>query len=138
MPKLTKKKKWLGIVNGVIGLICILGSMYLAMVGYISFKYLQPVSAIFIVPSFVFDYFLQRPRLGPVLLICPILYAIHAILIVAGLPIFFTGMLGIVNMVIPLWGYMFLTYAIGHIYSRYALKKLKGLTHLEGDTDNGN
>ena len=144
VPKLTKKKKWLDIVSGVIVSICILGTMHLAMVGYISFKYLQPVSAIFIVPVFVFQYFLQRPRLGPVLLICPILYTIHAILIVAGVPIFFTGILGTFNMVIPLWGYMFLTYAIGHVYSRYALKKLKGLAHLvhqdspaEGDTADG-
>ena len=136
VPKLTKKRKWLGIVDGVIIVICIGGSMYLAAVGYISCKYVQPISAIVIVPSSVFQYFLQRPRFGPVLLIFPILYAIHAILTVAGVPIFFTGTLGIVNMVIPLWGYMLLTYAIGHVYSRYALKKLKVLAHLEGEAAN--
>ncbi len=136
VPKLTKKKKWLDIVSGVIILICIIGSMYLAMEGYISFKYLQPVSAIFIVPFFVFQYFLQRPRLGPLVLICPILYTIHAILIGAGVPIFFTGILGTLNMFLPLIGYIFLAYLIGHVYSRYALKKLKGITHLEGDTAN--
>jgi len=137
VPKLTKKREWLGIVSGVIISIFIGGSMYLAAVGYISYKYVQPISAIFIVPSSFFGYFLQRPRFGPVLLIFPILYAIHAILIVAGVPIFFTGILGTFNMVIPLWGYMLLTYAIGHVYSRYALKKLKGITHLEGDVANG-
>jgi len=114
-----------------------MGSMYLAMAGYISFKYLQPVSAIFIVPFFVFQYFLQRPRLGPVLLICPILYTIHAILIVAGVPIFFTGILGILNMFLPAIGYIFLAHVIAYLYSRYALKTLKGLTHLEGDTADG-
>jgi hypothetical protein len=80
---------------------------------------------------------MQQPRLGPVLLICPLLYAIHAILIIADAPIFFTGILAVpLNMLLPLI-YTLLTYMIGHLYSRYALKKLKGLTHLEGDTANG-
>ncbi|MCK5595245.1 hypothetical protein KAI19_03615, partial [bacterium] len=66
-----------------------------------------------------------------------ILYAIHAILILAGVPIFFTGNLGILNMPVPLIGYAFLAYMIVHLYSRYALKKLKRITHLEGDTTDG-
>jgi uncharacterized membrane protein (DUF485 family) len=137
VPELTKKKKWLDFVCGAVVLICMLGTMFLSMVGYIAFKYLQPVSALYIVPVFVFEYFLIRPRVGPLFLICPILYTIHAILIVAGVPIFFTGYLRFWNMVIPLFGYLFLTYVIAHLYSRYALKKLKALTHLEGDTANG-
>jgi hypothetical protein len=136
-PKSTKKKKWLdGIVGAVAGG-CILGTMYLGMEGYLAFKYMQPVSALYFVPFLVFQYFLQRPRLGPLLLICPILYTIHAILIVAGVPIYFTGNLCMLNLALPAFGYTFLAYVIGHIYSRYALKKLKGLTHLEGDTANG-
>ncbi len=136
-PKLTRKKKWLGFVAGAIVFICIQGSYYLSMEGYIAFKYMQPVSAIYLIPFLVLLYFEQRPRIGPLVLICPILYTIHAILIIAGVPIYFTGNLGILNMVLPVFGYTFLAYAISHIYSRYALKKLKGLTHLEGDTANG-
>jgi hypothetical protein len=136
-PKLTKKKKWLdGIVGAVVG-VCILGTMYLGMEGYLAFEYMQPVSALFFVPFLVFLYFLQRPRLGPLVLICPILYTIHAILIIAGVPIFFTGNFCMLNLAVPAFGYTFLAYVIGHVYSRYALKKLKGLTHLEGDTANG-
>ena len=137
-PQSTKKKKWL---DGVVGLVaggCILGTMYLGMEGYLAFKYMQPVSALYFVPFLVFQYFLQRPRLGPLLLICPILYTIHAILIVAGVPIFFTGNLCMLNLALPAFGYTFLAYVIGHVYSRYALKKLKGLTHLEGEAANGN
>ncbi|HEW78468.1 MAG TPA: hypothetical protein ENH34_00655 [Phycisphaerales bacterium] len=137
VPKLTKKKKWLDLVVAMIFMVCLLGSMFLSMEGYIAFKYLQPVSAIYIVPFFVFQYFLQRPRLGPLVLICPILYAIHAILIVAGVPIFFTGNLGMLSIGLPVFGYTFLAYMIGHLYSRYALKKLKGVTHLEGDAADG-
>ena len=135
-PKSTKIK-WLDVVSGVVISICIISSMYLSMEGYIAFKYMQPVSALYFVPFLVFQYFLQRPRLGPLFLICPILYTIHAILIVAGVLIFFTGNLGVLNMFLPFFGYTFLAYMFAHIYSRYALKKLKGLTHLEGDTANG-
>ncbi|GAI06202.1 unnamed protein product, partial [marine sediment metagenome] len=123
---------------GAIGLIYILGVNHLCMVGYIAFKYQQPLMALYFVPAFVFEYFLLlRPKVGPLVLLWPILYAIHAILIVAGVPIFFTGNLGILNMPVPLIGYAFLAYVIGHLYSRYALKKLKGLTHLEGEAANG-
>jgi len=94
------------------------------------------VSALYFVPFLVFQYFLKRPRVGPLVLICPILYTIHALLIVAGVPIFFTGNWGIWNMFLPVFGYTFLTYVICHVYSRYALKKLKGLTHLEGEEGN--
>jgi len=137
-PKLTKKKKWLGYVVGSVVGGCILGTMFLGMEGYIASKYMQPVSALYFVPFLVFQYFLQWPRIGPLVLICPILYTIHAILIVAGVPIFFTGNLCMLNIFLPVFGYTFLAHVIGHVYSRYALKKLKGLTHLEGEAANGN
>lgn len=136
-PK-SMKKKWLYIVSGVIIQILIIGSMYLAMEGYFAFKYLQPFMAIYFVPFLVFQYLLQQPRLGPLLLLCPVLYAIHAILIIAGVPIYFTGTFAVpLNMFLPLFGYTFVAYIIAHIYSRHALKKLKDLTHLEGAPANG-
>ena len=137
-PKLTKKKKCLDIVVGIVYMVCLLGSMELGMTGYIEVRYLLPFMALFVVPFGVYQYFILWPRLGPVLLLYPILYAIHAILIIAGVPIYFTGMFAVpLNMLLPLI-YNLLAYVIGHICSRYALKKLKGLTHLEGGTVNGN
>ncbi|MHC4354366.1 MAG: hypothetical protein ACYS0H_16820 [Planctomycetota bacterium] len=136
-PKLTKKKKCLDFVVGVVVFISILATTYLGMEGHLAFKYMQPVSAVYLVPFLVHVYFLQRPRIGPLVLIGPILYTVHAILIVAGLPIFFTGNFCMLNLFLPFFGYTFLAYAIAHVYSRYALKKLKGLAHLEGDTANG-
>ena len=137
MPKSSKKKICLEIVSGVIFFICFFGSWHLAIKGYIAYKYLQPVSVLYIVPYVVCGwYFWQSPRMGPIYLLCPILYAIHAILILAGVPIFLTGNFGILNQFLPILVYTFLGYVIGHIYSRYALKKLKGITHLEGDTTN--
>ena len=138
LPKITKKMRGLDYLVGAICLICMLGVNSLCIMGYIAFKYQQPLVALFFVPAFVFEYFfLLRPKVGPLVLLWPILYTIHAILILAGVPIFFTGYMRFWNMFIPLIGYAFLAYAIGHVYSRYALKKLKGLAHLEGDTANG-
>ncbi len=139
VPKSSKKKICLEIVSGVIFFICLFGSWHLAMEGYIAYKYLQPVSALYIVPFVVCGwYFWKSPRMGPIYLLYPILYAVHAILIVAGVPIFFTTEnFCIFSICLPMLGYGFLPFIIGHIYSRYALKKLKGITHLEGDTTNG-
>ena len=135
-PKLSKKMKRLDIVFAIVYLVCLIGSMELAMLGYIPVKYFLPFMALFVVPFGVYQYFIMRPRLGPVILIFPILYAIHAILIVAGVPIFFTGTFAVpFNMFLPVI-YNFLAFMIGHLYSRCALKKLKGLTHLEGDAAN--
>jgi hypothetical protein len=58
-------------------------------------------------------------------------------LIVAGVPLFFaTENFFIFSIYLPLIGYIFLAYVVAHLYSRYALKKLKGLTHLEGEAAN--
>jgi hypothetical protein len=135
MPEATKKKKWLEVFLAVVYMVCLLGTMELAMLGYIPVKYVLPVMALFVVPFNVYIYFIQRPRLGPVLLLCPLLYAVHAILILAGVPVFFTGTFAVsLNMLLPLI-YTFLTYMIGHVYSRYALKKLKTAAHLQEGTN---
>ena len=136
-PKLTKKRKYLDIVVGIVYMVCLIGSMQAAFLGYIPVKYLLPFMALFVVPFGVYQYFILSPQLGPVLLIYPILYAIHAVLIIAGVPIYFAGTFAIpLNMLLPLI-YTLLTFMIGHLYSRYALKKLKGITHLEGEAANG-
>jgi len=137
--ELTKRKKWLEYAVAMVWLILFIGTMDLGMEGYISVKYVQPISALYCVPFMVCSwYFWQRPKMGPILLLSPILYTMHAILIIVGVPIFFTGQLGAaVNMSLPMIGYGFMSYVIGHFYSRYALKKLKGIIHLEGDAVNG-
>ena len=134
-PKLSKKRKYLDIFVGIAYMVCLLGSMQLGMSGYIEVKYILPFMALFVVPFGVYQYFILWPRLGPVLLIFPILYAIHAILIIAGVPIFFTGIFAVpMNMLLPIM-YTLLAYVIGHIYSRYALKKLKTAAHLQENTN---
>jgi hypothetical protein len=133
MLEMTKKKKWVDIVVGIVYMACILGSTYLAMLDYIPVKYMLPIMALFVVPFGVYQYFIMRPRLGPVLLIFPILYAIHAILIIAGVPIFFAGTFAVPLNMFLILVYNFLAFIIGHLYSRYALKKLKSITDLKGE-----
>ena len=138
-PKSSKKRMCLEIVSAVIFFICFFGSWHLAIKGYIAYKYLQPVSALYIVPFTVCGwYFWQSPRMGPFYLLYPILYTIHAILILAGVPIFFaTENSCIYSICLPMLGYGFLPFIIGHIYSRYALKKLKNITDLKGEPADG-
>jgi hypothetical protein len=136
VPETMKKKKWVGYVVAMIFSSCIVGSVILGLLGYLSIEYMQPISVVYVVPFTVFLYFWQRPIISPLALLWPILYSIHAILIVAGVPIQFGEPWIFLNMLIPVFGYGFLTYIIGHLYSRYALKKLKGITRLEGGTAN--
>ena len=132
LPKLSKKMKRLDIVFAIVYGVLLIGTMELGMLGYIPVKYFLPFTALFVIPFGIYQYFVMQPRLGPVLLIFPVLYAIHATLILAGVPIFFTGTFAIpLNMFVPII-YNFLAYIIGHLYSRYALKKLKDITYSQG------
>jgi drug/metabolite transporter (DMT)-like permease len=141
VPKLksSKKKVWLEIAIALVYGILFFGTWYLGAENYIPAKYVQPISALYCVPYMVVGwYFWRSPRMGPIYLLSPTLYAVHAILIVAGVPIFFTGPLGAgYSMFLPLIVYGLVPFIVGHIYSRYALKKLKGITHLEGEAANG-
>lgn len=138
-PESTKKKKAAEIIVAIIWGVLFIGTMELGIFNFISVKYILPVSALYSVPFMVCSwYFWRSPRMGPIYLLSPILYAIHAILIVAGVPIFFTGKFGIFyNISLPSIGYTYLAFIIGYLYSRYALKKLKGIAHLEGEAANG-
>ena len=130
--ELKKTKKKIGSIAGLIFMACLMSTMFICE-KYVPIEYMQPISAIYCVPFMVFLYLWQRPKYGPLMLLWPALYAIHAILIVAGVPIVFSKESGLVslNMYIPSFGYGFLTFIIIYIYSRYALKKLKTAAHLQ-------
>jgi hypothetical protein len=137
VPETIKNKQWVGYVVAIVFGSCVFISVILGLLGYLSIKYMQPVSALYVVPFLVFLYLWQRPIISPLVLLWPILYAIHAILVVAGVPIQFDRPWIFLNMLMPIAGYGILCGLIGHVYSRYALKKLKGITHLDGETANG-
>ena len=95
-------------------------------------QYMQPISALYGVPFLIGMWFLQRPLSGYVALLWPALISIHAILILAGAPILFTGRWEALNMLIPMFGYGMLTGLLSHLYSRVALRRLKKLTQTDG------
>ncbi len=127
-PEDTKKwPRWaLAVLFGFIA--CVVGHMALGMFGYLSREYMQPVSAIYCVPFLGF--LIIWGRLSLLGWLYPFLYGLHAILYVAGAPIRFTGHWEGLNIFFPVLGYGILCALVGHIYSRFALRKLKKLTHV--------
>ena len=117
---------------------CILGSVALGMLGYIPTAYMQPVSALYVVPFLLFLAYKMWSIAGPIPLLWPILYALHAILILAGAPILFTGKWTGLKMLIPIAGYGLFASLIGYLYSRYALRRLRCLARIDsGETKLG-
>ena len=135
VPETINKRQWVGYVVAVVFGSCILVSVIFGILGHLPIKYMQPLSALYFVPFLVFLYLWQRPIISPLALLWPILYSIHAILVVAGVPIQFGESWIFLNMLLPVFGYGFLAYVICHVYSRYALKKIKTTAHLREDTN---
>jgi len=136
----TKKGRLIAVIVGLTFGACVMISAALGVLGYIPIEYMQPVSAIYVVPFIVSIGILQRPTVSPAGFLAwlwPTLYTIHAILIIAGVPILFHRPWIALNMLIPIAGYGILCGLPGHIYSRYALKKLKSITSLEGGAADG-
>ncbi|MFX0201943.1 MAG: hypothetical protein ACFFCW_38015 [Candidatus Hodarchaeota archaeon] len=137
-PEKTKRQRTAGMIAGLLFGACVLISITLGVLGYIPIKYMQPISAIYVIP-FIISMGIWPPSsinpAGSVVWLWPTLYAIHAILIIAGVPIHFERPWIFLNILIPIAGYGILCGLIGHIYSRYALKKLKTTAHLQENTD---
>jgi hypothetical protein len=126
-----ERKKFWALVLGVCFGTCIVASVAIDFVLHIPFQYMQPISALYCVPFLVGLWILMRPMAGYLTLLWPALYAMHAILIVAGAPIVFTGEWQSLNMLIPVAGYGMLTGVVSHLYSRIALRRLRRLTQTD-------
>ena len=127
----SARAKFWGLVLGVCFGTCIFATVMLGFVFEFPIKYMQPISALYMVPFLVGLWFLMRPMVGCLALLWPLLYAIHAILIVSGAPILFTGPWEGLNMLIPTAGYGMLSGLVQHLYSRVALRRLKRLTRVD-------
>ncbi len=95
-------------------------------------RYRQPVSALYAVPFLVGVWCLQRPATGHLSLLWPALFGLHAVLLLLGAPILFTGPLEFLNLVLPVVGYGILTHLMNHLYARLALHKVKQLAGGDG------
>jgi hypothetical protein len=127
----TERRK--GLPRWVIALIGLMIAYHIIGAGliflrYLSIQNLQPFSAIVLVP--VLFALIYYQDLGIWAWLWPILYGIHAILLIVGFPISFPKEWYLLNIVVPVFGYGLLAILVGHIYSRYALWKLKSLTDL--------
>jgi hypothetical protein len=128
-PQCSRGRRWVGALLVGTFMLCIFASVVLGFLGVIPHQYMQPVSAIYMVPFLVGLWLLMRPAIGPILFLWPALYALHAVLMLAGAPIRFVGPWDGLNMLIPTVGYGLVTGLIAHLYSRLALRKLR---HIAG------
>jgi hypothetical protein len=86
--------------------------------------------AIFLVPFLYYVSLVeQRGAVSPFLLAWPALYGIHSLLVALGAPIYINGGPGglykLLNILIPTIGYALVCALAGHIYSRFALRRLR-------------
>ena len=107
---------------------CVFGEVMLGIMGFLPIRLMQPISAVYCVPFMVYLSIKLRGVGSPFMLLWPLLYGLHAILLVAGVPIYFSGKLQALNMLIPVAGYGLIAVLAGHIYSRFALMRLRQLS----------
>ncbi len=89
-------------------------------------RYLQPLVALYLVPPLVWLYWPRSPVGGPLMLLWPGLYALHALLLLAGVPLPAVPE-PMMNVLVPLGLYAAVAYVASHIYSRFALRRLRRL-----------
>ena len=109
------------VVGGLFGA-CILASVFL---WDIPPKYMEPVSALYVVPFLIYMTWRRRRISGWFPSLWAAFFALHAILIVMGAPIWFEGKWESLNILVPIVGYGLLVGLIGHAYNRYSLNRLK-------------
>jgi hypothetical protein len=93
-------------------------------------RYMQPISAIYCVPFLVYLCYAQGRFAAPLMLLWPALYAIHAAIVLAGVPLGILERPGLAVLA-PTVGYGIIAAVASHIYSRVALRKLRRLAAVD-------
>jgi len=117
--------RWVIILIGMMLVYHILGALLISFRS-LPLQYLQPFSAIILVPVLCILIYYQG--LGFWAWLWPLLYGLHAFLLLARVPIGFPSPWYLLNIIVPIFGYGLIAILVGHIYSRYALWKLKAIT----------
>lgn len=112
---------------GFVFMFCVFASVGLGFLGLYPIRLMQPVSALYCVPFLCYLGLKVRRFGSPFMFIWPGLYGIHAILDVAGVPVRFWGDFHALDVFIPVIAYGLIAALAGHIYSRFALRKLRAL-----------
>lgn len=110
--------------TGFAFIFCVFASVGLGLMGFIPERYMQPVSAIYVVPFMLYLAHKQRHTSSPFMMLWPALYAVHAVLIMVGAPI---SRGPLFDMLVPTVGYGFVAALAGYVYSRVALRRLRSL-----------
>ena len=119
---------WQSPVVALVFMFCVITTVALALLGVLPIRYMQPISALYIIPLFVYVGIIHGGAGSPFMVLWPALYGIHAILLVAGAPIYLGGKWEmLLNMWGALIGYGVIAALAAHIYSRYALRRLRTL-----------
>jgi hypothetical protein len=92
---------------------------------FIPVAHMQPASALYMAPFLII--MIRYQDLGFWAWIWPVMYALHGVLLLAGVLSPLRGDLQLLNMIGPVFGYGLVAIVVGHAYSRYALYQLKKL-----------
>ena len=91
-------------------------------------QHLQPLVALYLVPALVWFHWPMDPVGGSLMLVWPGLYALHALLLLSGVPLP-VAQEPTMNVLLPLVLYGAAAHVASHIYGRLALRKLRSLAH---------
>jgi len=109
---------------------CWIAATILGAMGLYPLRYVQPITATFTVPYLSYVIFRLRGTDSPFLYLLPGLYGLHALLLLLGAPLNFRGQLAGLDVALPMIAYGLLAALAGHLYSRFALRKLRRLAAL--------
>lgn len=137
--KHEKLPLWLTGLGGGLIVYHLVGALLISF-NYMHIQYLQPWSALYMTPYLIVMVLYQK--LGFWAWFWPLLYGVHAVLLLSGVPVRFEREYELLNIAVPVFGYGLLGILAGHIYSRYALWKVKVLTRktipdADGQCDSG-
>jgi hypothetical protein len=95
-------------------------------------RWAQPISLLYVVPFWVIMYRIQRPAVGEWMLLAPALSVVFALLVLAGAPVASDRFsMFWANLYIPMFSAQIAAMAAGHLYSRYALRRMKSLARMD-------
>ena len=119
-------------------LVAVLGIMTPVIVQHLGVptRYLQPLVALYLLPPLVWLHWPKSPVGGPLMLLWPGLYGLHALLLVAGVPLP-AAPEPMMSALLPLMLYGVVALVASHIYSRVALRKLRRLASTDEDQATG-
>jgi hypothetical protein len=104
----------------------------LTSAGWLPVRLAQPISMPFIAALWILFYRIQRPAVGAWMLLAPALAVLYALAVLVGAPLAYDDFSKFwVNVYVPMFGAQILSMIAGHVYSRYALRKVKALAQLD-------